>query len=225
MSSHQQIPLDLGHRSASGMADFLVAPCNQDAVAWVDRWPEWSLPALILYGPRGAGKSHLAHVWRSRCTALLVDDGSFPDLLPDRLGDSKFAVIDPLELPFDEEALLHLYNVLAERSGHLLIVAGSAPARWDIRLRDLRSRLLACPAVGIGSPNDGLIGALMIKQFADRQLRVEPYVLTFLLARMERSFSEASRLVAALDRAALAEKRRITVPLARRVLETLEMNR
>ena len=64
----------------------------------------------------------------------------------------------------------------------------------------------------------------MVKQFADRQVRVDPYVLTFLLARMERSFSEASRLVAALDRAALAEKRRITVPLARRVLEALEMS-
>ena len=224
MSSRQQIPFDLGHRSASDMADFLVAPCNQDAVAWVDRWPEWPLPALMLYGPQGAGKSHLAHVWRSRCTALLVDGGSVPDLLPDRLGDSKFAVIDPLELPFDEEALLHLYNVVAERNGQLLIVAASAPARWDISLKDLRSRLLACPAIGIGSPDYGLIGALMVKQFAARQLRVDPYVLTFLLARMERSFSEASRLVAALDRAALAEKRRITVPLARRVLEALEMS-
>lgn len=205
------------------MADFLVAPCNQDAVAWVDRWPEWPSPALVLYGPQGAGKSHLARVWRERCSALLVDGGAFSGLLPDRLGDAKTAVIDPLETPFDEEALLHLYNVLAERNGQLMIVAGSAPARWEISLNDLRSRLLACPAVGIGSPDDGLIGAVMVKQFADRQLRVDPDVLTFLLARMERSFAAASRLVAALDHAALAEKRRITVPLARRVSETLEM--
>ncbi len=204
------------------MADFLVAPCNQDAVAWVDRWPDWPSPALILYGPRGAGKSHLARVWCARCSAILTDGGSFVNLLPDRLGEANTVVIDPLDIPFDEEALLHLYNVLAERNGQLMIVTGSAPSRWEIGLNDLRSRLLACPAVGIGSPDDGLIGAVMVKQFADRQLRVDPEVLTFLLARMERSFAAASGLVAALDQAALAEKRRITVPLARRVLESLD---
>ena len=205
------------------MADFLVAPCNQDAVAWVDCWPEWPSPALVLHGPQGAGKSHLAHVWRERCSALLADGTVFPDLLPNRLGDEKFVVIDPFEMPFDEEALLHLYNVLAERNGQLMIVASAAPARWEISLNDLRSRLLACPAIDIGSPDDGLIGAVMVKQFADRQLRVDPDVITFLLARMERSFAATSRLVAALDQAALAEKRRITVPLARRVLETLAL--
>lgn len=202
------------------MADYLVAPCNRDAVAWVDRWPDWPAPALVLYGPAGAGKSHLAEVWRGRAKAERLAPA---DLDAETAANcARCVLIDALEMPFDQEALLHLYNATAERGGHLLIVAEEPPARWALTLADLRSRLQAAPAVGIGAPDDGLIGAVMVKQFADRQLRVEPEVLTFLLARMERSFEAASRLVAALDEAAMAEQRRITVPLARDVLSLLE---
>jgi chromosomal replication initiation ATPase DnaA len=199
------------------MADFLIAPCNRDAVAWVDRWPEWSAPALILYGSSGSGKSHLAHVWRARSNAVLVQGGAFPSLLSGQVNVLGNIVLDGLQMPFDEEALLHIYNLVAEQKGSLLISSADPPGRWGVALKDLSSRLLACPAIGIGPPDDALIGAVMVKQFTDRQVKIDPEVLTFLLARMERSFAAVSQLVAALDQAALAEKRRITVPLARGV--------
>jgi chromosomal replication initiation ATPase DnaA len=117
-----------------------------------------------------------------------------------------------------ERQLLHLYNHVAENRRHLLMTAGLAPARWDVRLADLRSRLNAAMACEIGPPDDPLIAAVLVKLFADRQLRIDDGVLAFLLARMERSFDAARRTVAALDSAALAGKRKITVPLAREVL-------
>jgi chromosomal replication initiation ATPase DnaA len=222
VSQQQQIPIDFAHRPATGKADFLVAPCNSDAVAWIDRWPDWPAPALVLYGPPGSGKSHLADVWRARSQAVAAGSSDLKRLLPPAGSFERMAVIDPLRPPYDEEALLHLYNLAAERGGHLLICSDTPPARASIALADLRSRLQACPAVGIGEPDDGLIGAVMLKQFSDRQIRIDPDVLTYLLARMERSFDAAGRVVAALDRTALAAKRRITVPLARSVLEILE---
>jgi chromosomal replication initiation ATPase DnaA len=117
---------------------------------------------------------------------------------------------------------MHLYNVAAEAGGQLLITAATPPARWSLSLADLRSRLVAAPAVAIGPPDDGLIAALLIKLFDDRQLRVSDGVVEFLLARMERSFEAARRLVTALDEAALANRRNITVPLARQVLDDLD---
>ncbi|HZB91710.1 MAG TPA: DnaA/Hda family protein, partial [Stellaceae bacterium] len=116
------------------------------------------------------------------------------------------------------EPLLHLYNLLAERGGHLLVVARLAPARWKLGLADLRSRLLAAPAVAVAAPDEALLGALLVKLFADRQLSVSEEVLAFLALHLERSFAAAQRAVAALDAAALAEHRRITVPLTKRVL-------
>jgi len=213
-----QLPLELPLRPAVGRADFLVAPCNAEAIAWLDRWPDWPAPALALYGPAGSGKSHLAHVFAARAAAPFIDPAALAtERVPGLLGDAAAAIVDEAERA-SEEPLLHLHNLLAERRGHLLIVARDAPARWAIALPDLRSRLLAAPAVAVAAPDEALIGALLVKLFADRQLHVGEEVLAYLALNLERSFAAAQRAVAALDAAALAEHRRITVPLARQVL-------
>jgi|SRR5580658_4805005 chromosomal replication initiation ATPase DnaA len=212
-----QLPLDLGHRPALGRADFLVAPSNAEAVAWLDRWPLWPAPALALYGPKGSGKTHLAHVFAARAGARFIDPATLAtERVPTLLGEARAAIVD--DAAAAAEPLLHLYNVLAEQQGHLLLVAREPPAHWAIALPDLRSRLLACPAVALSPPDEALIGALLVKLFADRQLVVGDDIVTYLTLRLERSFDAVLQAVATLDRAALAERRRITVPLARRVL-------
>ena len=114
--------------------------------------------------------------------------------------------------------MLHLYNRIAERGGSMLLTAEAPPSRWPIRLADLASRLRAAPVAAIGLPDDALLGGLLVKMFADRQLAVTPDVVSFLLPRMERSFAAARALVQRLDAAALAEHRTVTVRLARAVL-------
>jgi DnaA regulatory inactivator Hda len=213
-----QLPLDLGHRPALGRADFLVAPSNAAAVAWLDRWPLWPAPALALYGHKGSGKTHLAHVFAARAGARFIDPAALAtERVPTLLGEARAAIVDDATTAA-AEPLLHLYNVLAEQQGHLLLAAREPPAHWAIALPDLRSRLLACPAVALSPPDEALIGALLVKLFADRQLAVGDDIVTYLTLRLERSFDAVLQAVATLDQAALAERRRITVPLARRVL-------
>jgi chromosomal replication initiation ATPase DnaA len=213
-----QLPLDFPHRPALGREDFLVAPANTEAVAWLDRWPQWPGPALVLAGAAGSGKTHLAHVFAERSGALMLTPALLEATpLPDLIGAARAAVVEAAEAAH-EETLLHLYNMLAERRGHLLLLARDAPARWGIALADLRSRLLAAPVAWLAPPDDALLAAVLVKLFADRQIQVAAEVVEFLVPRIERSFAGAARAVAALDRAALAAKRRITVPLARDVL-------
>jgi DnaA regulatory inactivator Hda len=213
-----QLPLDLGFRPALGRADFLIAPCNAAAVAWIDRWPKWPAPALALWGPAGSGKTHLLEVWRARAQAVAIAPHDLTSaLVPTLLGESCAVAIDDAASS-DEEALLHLYNMLAERQGHLLLASREPPARWTIRLADLRSRLLAAPAVAVEAPDDALLGAVLVKLFADRQLRISEDLIPYLLPRIERSFAAAQDIVAALDQAALAGQRAITVRLARDIL-------
>lgn len=218
-----QLPLDLGHRPALGREDFLVAACNAAAVGWIDRWPDWPGSGLAIFGPAGCGKSHLAEVWRAQSGAIRIAPRALAEAEPPQLlGDAVECVIDglydnPAARP-DERRLLHLYNLLRERGGHLLLLARTAPARWPVTLPDLKSRVGALPAVEIGPPDDALLAAVMVKLFADRQLAVGAEVVHYLAARMERSFEAARRVVAALDREALAAHRRIALPLARDVL-------
>lgn len=214
-----QLALDLGHRPALGREDFLVAGNNADAVAWIDRWPDWPGPALCLVGPAGCGKTHLAQVWRARSGADVIDSGALtagsPPLSVKR---TNAVVVERADCAGDEEVLLHLYNMIAEDKGHLLLTATAPPSRWDIQLSDLASRLRAAPVARIDPPGDALLAAVMVKQFEDRQLRVGADVVAYLVARMERSFAAAAEMVAALDAAALARRRDITIALAREVL-------
>ncbi|WP_119459565.1 HdaA/DnaA family protein [Rhodospirillaceae bacterium SYSU D60014] len=218
-----QIPLEFDHRPSLGGEDFLVAPSNEAAVAWLDRWPDWPAPALAVYGPLGCGKTHLAHVWRARSGAVLLTPDALATAEPPRLlGSAKACILDGFVQDrlrsLDERRLLHLYNLLAEQGGHLLLCADEAPARWPIALADLRSRLTAIPAVRVEPPDDLLIGALLVKLFSDRQLLVGSDVITYLCTHIERSFEAARSIVAAIDRAALAAHRRVTVPLVRELL-------
>jgi DnaA regulatory inactivator Hda len=213
-----QLPLDLGFRPALGRTDFLIAPCNAAAVAWIDRWPQWPGPALTLWGPPGSGKTHLVEVWRARSNAVSIDARALNSAaVPHLLGAATEAAVDDADTA-DAEALLHLHNMLAERQGHLLLAAREPPSRWTIRLADLRSRLLAAPAVAIEAPDDALLAAVLVKHFSDRQLRIGEDVIAYLLPRIERSFAAAQAIVAALDEAALADQRAVSVRLARDVL-------
>ena len=218
MTGPRQLPLAFEHRSALRGDDFLVADCNRAAVGWIDRWPDWPGPALALHGPAGSGKSHLAAVFREKT-------GAFP-LHPDGVGagpDSAPAwVIDgvrELLSAVGDEALLHFYNAAVEQGGYLLLIDREPPSRWQVALADLRSRLNAASAVDIGPPDDPLLAAVLVKLFADRQLKISSSVIDYVLPRMERSFAAAGDLVEKLDRLALAERREITVPLARRVFD------
>lgn len=216
----RQMPLDLGHRAALGREDFLVAPSNHDAVAWLDLWPNWPSPAIVIYGPEACGKTHLAEVWRTRSKARMISAAEIAGRDAPSVADGANAlVVEAVDRITDERALLHLFNYVAGQGGWLLLTAATAPPHWNIKLADLRSRLMALPAIAVGAPDDALIEAVMVKQFTDRQIRVQPDVIAYLLPRLERSLASVRAIVAALDAAALAERRPITVPLARQVLE------
>ena len=223
----RQLPLDLGFASSYAAADYLVSASNADAFAWVERWPDWPGVGLALCGPPGCGKTHLAHVWRERSRATIVDAATLASVDPSQVMAAPPALaIDGLAAgsldAAAERALLHLYNMTNERRGHLLLCAEAPPARWPIALPDLRSRLAALPTISIAPPDDGLLEVLLAKLFTDRQLAVDRGTVIFIAARMERSFDAAGRLVDAIDRAALASQRRPSLGLVREVVEKLE---
>jgi chromosomal replication initiation ATPase DnaA len=219
MADRRQMVLDLPHRPALERDDFLVAPCNADAVGWIDNWPEWPGSALVLCGPAGCGKTHLAAVWQARSGALAGDAAALPEAAFPCDEEPLHRLLEDAARTVDEGALLHVYNRIVERGGTLLLTAETPPVRWPVRLPDLASRLRALPVAGIGRPDDTLVEALLVKMLAERQLRASPEVIAYLLPRMERSFAAARDLVVRLDAAALlAQRRTITVPLARAVL-------
>ena len=220
-----QIPMVFPVRAAQGRDDFLVTSSNCDAVAWIDRWPDWPANILILTGPPGCGKSHLAHVWQTVSGAEILSLETLNSLGIEAL--TKRAA-QPLILEdmdemigreIEEETIFHLYNLLQEKGGSLLITAKTAPAAWPLALADLKSRLGTIALARIAEPDDALFAALLVKHFSYRQLAVPPDVVQYIVERLERSFAAAERFVSRLDDNALARKRKITLALVREVMK------
>ena len=214
-----QLTLDLPRRIALSRSDFLISDSNAAAVGWIDRWPDWPSRALALHGPAGSGKTHLLHLWCGQTEGVIVPGEALGEEVVARLVSERRhrIAVDDAERA-SELALLHLYNLCMEGRGGLLVAARQPPASWTVALPDLDSRLRAVLAIGIGLPDDPLLGAVLVKHFADRQLRVTPEVIAYLLTHMERSFAAAAEMASRLDSVSLRDRRAITVPLARQLL-------
>jgi len=225
----EQLTFDLPAVPALGRGDFFVSPVNALAVASIGNWQNWPGGKMVLVGPKGAGKTHLALVWAGETDACVI---SARDLRDDNIASlvqqHNFVAVEDADKiagkTATETALFHLHNLLLAEGGRLLVTAALPPAQWSLGLPDLASRIQASSLATLAPPDDPLMAAILVKLFADRQLEVSPKLITYLVTRMERSFTGAQTLVAALDLAALSQKRAITRPLAALVLDNLEQN-
>ncbi|MCF3974059.1 chromosomal replication initiator DnaA [Paracoccus salsus] len=222
----RQLTLDLSTPPAHSRADFLPAPANAAALAALDNPQDWPQGRMLLVGPEGAGKSHMAAFWAAEngarrvraaalrpeaADALAAEGGALVVEDADRAGRAAGA----------EQALFHLWNLCGPRDCLLLLTARTAPRDWGLVLPDLRSRMDAMPQVRLGPPDDGLLAAVLVKLFADRQLAVPVGLIDWLVVRMERDLGQARRLVAAIDRAAMAQKGPVTRRIAADLLDNL----
>ncbi|MEA1833824.1 hypothetical protein U8607_17195 [Methylobacterium durans] len=221
----RQLTFDLPLDPRYGREDFLVSPANEAAYALIEAWPDWPDTVLVLTGPSGSGKSHLASIWATRAHAWTVAAAEIGAASVTHLVSNGALVVEDIDRAdgLDEAALFHLLNLARERRRPVLITSAQAVDALGIRTPDLRSRLRLAPGAGILPPDDALLRAVIVKLFVDRQLVVDLSVVDALALRIDRSLARAREVVSELDRDALGRGRRITRPLALAVLERLGM--
>jgi chromosomal replication initiation ATPase DnaA len=214
-SEPMQLALALDHAESLAREDFLAGPSNAAALSLIERWPDWPSRTMLLRGPEGSGKSHLAAIWARASGARMLSPRSLEGAdVPIALATGALVLENLAEGRFDEAALFHLLNLAREERAYVLITARSAPSTWRIAVPDLASRLRALPVVALTAPDDALLRAVIVKLFADRQLAVDESLVAYLATRIERTFAAARAAVDALDREALRLKRPVTRALA-----------
>jgi chromosomal replication initiation ATPase DnaA len=215
----RQLALALDHAESFARDDFLSGPSNAAALALIDAWTEWPGRVLVLVGPEGSGKSHLAAIWAQEAGARFLGARSLAGAnLPAALATGALVVEDLAPDAFDERALFHLINLVREEGAYLLLTARTAPASWRLAIRDLASRLKAAPVAALAPPDDALLRAVLVKLFADHQLAVDENLIGYVATRIERSFASARAVVGRLDQEAMARQRPLTRALAAELL-------
>jgi chromosomal replication initiation ATPase DnaA len=216
----EQLVFELPLEPRYGSEDFLVGATNEPAYAAIENWPNWPDQILLLLGPQGSGKSHLAAIWAGISHAWTVDAGRVTMERVPYLLANKALVIEDADRPGrDDAALFHLLNLAREQKAFVLVTGSPPVGAWNIATADLLSRLRLAPAVMIEPPDDALLKAVLVKLFVDRQLVVDTQVVDAIALRIDRSLAMAGEIVAALDRKALQRGRRITRQLAMQVLD------
>jgi chromosomal replication initiation ATPase DnaA len=215
----RQLAFALPHAESLTRDNFLEGPANAAGLALIGAWPEWPSRTMLLTGPEGSGKSHLAAIWAEQAGARSTTPHALTAAnVPGALATGALVVEDLRPNAFDERALFHLLNLAREDQAYVLITARIAPSAFEIELPDLRSRLRAIPVLSLHEPDDLLFRALIVKFCADRQLAVDETVVSYLATRIERSYAAAREAVELLDREALSLGRPVTRALAAELL-------
>jgi len=215
----RQLAFALPHTESLSRDDFLEGPSNAAALALIDGWPDWPNRIMLLTGPEGSGKSHLASIWAELAGARSTTAHALTAAaVPGALATGALVVEDLNPSGFDERALFHLMNLAREDEAFVLLTARLPPASIEVELRDLRSRLRAVPAVTLQPPDDRMVRAQIVQFCSDRQLSVDETVVSYLATRVERSFAAARRTVELLDAEALRLGRPVTRALAAELL-------
>lgn len=215
----KQLAFDLPLDPRYGAEDFLVSPSNEQAYGLIESWPDWPDTIVLLIGPAGSGKSHLASIWATAAHAWTVDASDIAHgNVPHLISNGALAIEDMDRAERNEAALFHLLNLARERRAFVLITSEAPPDRWGLRTPDLLSRLRLAPSVAIEAPDDALLKAVLVKLFVDRQLVVDTSVVDYISLRIERSLAKAAEFVSLLDREALSRGRRVSRAIAAEIL-------
>ncbi len=200
-SKLDQIALPLDWPQTQGEERFILSDANNDAFDHFRKWSLWPVKASVLVGPRRSGRSLLARTFIERVGGRLFDDAE----------------------ERDEEELFHAWNQAQDTGRPVVLVSDKAYPAWCPKLPDLKTRLAITPVVAIGLPDDRLFAALIQMFFADRGLHIPADALRFMSERLRRDYWTAERAVETVDRFAIAERARLSLPTVRRALSEARM--
>jgi len=220
-----QLPLSFEAARSYARADFVPGASNEAALAFVEAWPAWPSRVCAISGPQGSGKTHLAQIWKVNSQAIAFSPEDITEASVAGLLGGSPLLVDGADAIGDEKALFHLLNFTQQSAGWLLMTGIEAPTLWRAKVPDLHSRLTAVPSVELQAPDEALIARVLLKLFADRQLKLPEALIDYLIPRLQRSFVDAERIVVLIDNLALQQKRNISVEIGAQALRLLEAER
>lgn len=204
--------------------DFIESEENREAVACLSCWPKsWHSNGVIIYGAPKVGKTHIASLWAQTANAIYILKPAFSENPRNLFEVNCNFVIDNFDDLADIDInnwMFDFFNICREKNRFFLLISRTSPSIWNIKLKDLRSRLQTLPAINMRSPNDDLLLKIAKKLSKDFGIIVTDETLSYILDHIRRDVPSLSATLRMLDKIAMQKQKSITIPFVRNYICT-----
>ena len=199
--------------------DFFVSKCNYFAFSLIESWPKWEKNILNIYGEKFCGKSHLSEIFKRKNKAIIIKNDEINNNFFNKIRYYENIILDNLEFLSDEKTLYSIFNFVEQYNKYLIINSIDSINSIEFKLPDLKSRLKNCIFAKIDKPDDDMIFALVLKHFADRQIKIEKKIIEYITKRIERSYGKIVDFIYKIDQFSLINKKSIDYKIIKKILE------
>ena len=218
MSELNQLLLELDYKTNFNEHDFYLSKSNSNAFNLINRWPDWDKKILNISGEKFSGKSHLANIFKLKSKAFLVKGNEIDNSIFKSIKLHESIIIDDIEECNQEEILYSIFNLIDQDSKYLLINSSKPINEIKYRLPDLTSRSKNCLYAVIENPDDELLFAIILKNFSDRQIKIEKKIINFIISRIDRSYRKIDEFIYKIDELSLKKKKPINLKTIKEIL-------
>ena len=219
MSELNQLLLDFDYKTNFNEHDFYLSKSNSNAFNLINRWPDWDKKILNISGEKFSGKSHLANIFKLKSKAFLIKGNKIDNSIFKSLKIHESIIIDDFEECNEEEILYSIFNLIDQDSKYLLINSLKPINEIKYRLPDLTSRSKNCLYAVIENPDDELLFAIILKNFSDRQIKIEKKIINFIISRIDRSYRKIDEFIYKIDELSLKKKKPINLKTIKEILK------
>ena len=218
MSELKQLLFELDYKINFNEHDFYLSASNRKAYKLINKWPNWEKRILNVSGEKFSGKSHLANIFKSKSKAFLINGSKINNSIFKNLKLYESIIIDDFQECKDEKILYSIFNLIDQDNKYLLINSIKPINEIKFRLPDLTSRTKDCVHAEIENPDDELLFAIILKNFSDRQIKIEKKIINFIVTRIERSYRKIDEFIYKIDELSLKKKKPINLKTKKEIL-------
>ena len=218
MSELNQLLLDFNHKKNFNDHDYYVSESNYFAFNLIDKWPKWEKRILNITGEKFSGKTHLANIFKSKSSALFLNENQINNEVFKKIKLYESIILDGFSNIIDEKLIYSILNLVDQDSKYLLINSETPLSEINFKLLDLASRSKNLLHAKIEPPDDDLIFAIILKNFSDRQIKLEKKIIEFIINRIDRSYSKISEFIYKIDELSLKKKKPINLKTIKEIL-------
>ena len=228
LAINKQMALPLKFKSIKNRENYLVSNCNVQAIKLIENFTFWqnrkkinSIPAAMIYGPKGSGKTHLSSILKQKIDCVYFT--SLSENCLEQVTEGRNFILDDF-VPgknFPTELVMHFMNQVTYKEGSILLLSRLSPFQMDWVLDDLNSRIRSLVSCEIKLPDDVLLYSFIVKYSNEKNLFIGDKKLIYILERLDRSFQSVIKVINKLDKLSLEYSQKVTYKNIKMILDNL----